>query len=659
MKTIDIFEIQSLREDYDIEFKTAAGQSGKGELPKSFWETYAAMANTYGGYIYLGVKENKKKEPVCIGICNPEQVKKELCDALNNTQKVSSNILTEDDIVIGTEKQSKYVIIRVHVPQADRKQRPVYINGNPLTGTYRRNYEGDYHCDKSTVKQMLSDQLDESQDSTFLTNFKMDDIDSESLRAYRQNFSNRQPTHPFNNYDDIEFLRHIGGWIQNRNTEEQGLSLAGLLMFGKLRSILDAVPNYIVDYQERPRATTETRWIDRVTTDFSWSGNLFDFYRRVISKLCSDLKVPFVLEGNTRIDDTIVHQALREALVNTIIHADYSGRISILVVKRPDLFGFRNPGTLRVPISEAIRGGVSDCRNRNLQKMFQLIGYGDQAGSGFPKIFAGWESQHWRKPEIEERLESNQTVLTLSTISLLPDNEIADLQETLNKKVYDSLTKLDVIALITAKIEGSINHRRLKELTNEHSADLTKTLHVLVAKNLLMSEGAGQATFYYRPGQHPIKTDFSNVVTSKANVVSSGSNVVISRANVVTSLDNVANTVSKSGSSEPKSGSSEAQSGSSDSESSSSTSKSGSSEQELIELANAVALKGKVSKGLLSETIVEMCQVRELGVKELAKLLNRQDATIQAYVKVLCDNGTLIRKYRNLITHPKQKYKAK
>jgi predicted HTH transcriptional regulator len=110
MKTIDFFEIKSLREDYDIEFKTAAGQSGKGELPKSFWETYSAMANSYGGYIYLGVKENKKKEPVFVGIRNPEQVKKELCDSLNNTQKVSSNVLSEDDIVTGIEKQSKHKI---------------------------------------------------------------------------------------------------------------------------------------------------------------------------------------------------------------------------------------------------------------------------------------------------------------------------------------------------------------------------------------------------------------------------------------------------------------------------------------------------------------------------------------------------------------------
>ncbi|MFH1113444.1 MAG: ATP-binding protein [Pseudomonadota bacterium] len=73
--------------------------------------------------------------------------------------------------------------------------------------------------------------------------------------------------------------------------------------------------------------------------------------------------------------------------MNTLIHADYSGHLSILIVKCPDMFGFRNPGTMRVPIDIALQGGESDCRNRNLQKMFQLVGLGEQAGSGLPKIY--------------------------------------------------------------------------------------------------------------------------------------------------------------------------------------------------------------------------------------------------------------------------------
>lgn len=125
--------------------------------------------------------------------------------------------------------------------------------------------------------------------------------------------------------------------------------------------------------------------------DGSWSGNLYDFFRRVIRKLTADLKVPFVLKDGVRIDDTPTHQALREALVNCLIHADYSDRASVLVVKSPSGFSFRNPGVMRLPVAQALHGGASDCRNRTLHQMFLLINLGERAGSGVPKIRSGWE----------------------------------------------------------------------------------------------------------------------------------------------------------------------------------------------------------------------------------------------------------------------------
>jgi predicted HTH transcriptional regulator len=88
----------------------------------------------------------------------------------------------------------------------------------------------------------------------------------------------------------------------------------------------------------------------------------------VSRKLVGDLKVPFVPKGNFRQDDTSLHRALREALVNTLVHADYTDRASILVVKDPAGFVFRNPGVMRVPAEQALRGGESDCRNRTLHK---------------------------------------------------------------------------------------------------------------------------------------------------------------------------------------------------------------------------------------------------------------------------------------------------
>ena len=131
------------------------------------------------------------------------------------------------------------------------------------------------------------------------------------------------------------------------------------------------------------------------------------------SGLTADLKVPFVLKGDTRQDDTPTHKALREALVNTLVHADYTGRISVLVVKEPAGFVLRNPGDLRVPAAQALQGGVSDGRNRTMQQMFLMIGLGERAGSGMSRILHGWKDLGHGLQLTERYVPQEHTVLEM------------------------------------------------------------------------------------------------------------------------------------------------------------------------------------------------------------------------------------------------------
>ena len=226
--------------------------------------------------------------------------------------------------------------------------------------------------------------------------------------------------------------------------------------------------NYFLDYQERPEPRTERRWVDRITLDGTWSGNLFDFYRRVYRKLVADLKVPFALQNGQRQDETPVHEALREALVNTIVHADYTGRASVLVVKRPDMFGFRNPGLMRVPIAKAIIGGESDGRNRMLQSMFLLVGAGERAGSGVPKIHKGWADQHWRPPALYEREQSSeQTLLELWTIDLIPKDALDRLRAQFGSE-FETLSRTQRLVLATAATEQFVTHSRMLSICDLH-----------------------------------------------------------------------------------------------------------------------------------------------------------------------------------------------
>lgn len=309
-----IADLTTLSETVSLECKLAQGEDGKGAVPKDFWRTYSAMANTQGGIVLLGVREVAGKFSVA-GIDDVERVRRDLFNNLNNPSKVSANLLLDADVTELSLEGKK--ALAVHIPQAPRKRMPVFLNGQPLGNTWRRLNDGDRQCDDETVKRMLAEQIEDERDRRVLPHYGLADLDQESVRIYRQMLKDESPAHPWLELADAPFLQQIGAWRRDRENGAEGLTLAGLLMFGKWSSIQEAVPHYFVDYQERPEARTERRWIDRLVPDGTWSGNIFDFYRRVYRKLVTDLKVPFALKDGQRQDDTPIHEALREALVES------------------------------------------------------------------------------------------------------------------------------------------------------------------------------------------------------------------------------------------------------------------------------------------------------------------------------------------------------
>ncbi|MDR5904801.1 RNA-binding domain-containing protein [Franzmannia qiaohouensis] len=638
MLEIDSLEdIAALRESVDVECKLAQGRDGKGALPKEFWPTYSAFANTQGGDIFLGVRERSGGRFELAGVADPQKVLDDLWTGLNNSQKVSINLL-RDRWVRTLEIDGKSVV-HIHVPAATRQQKPVYLRGNPLTGTYRRFNSTDHLLGEEQVRRMLAEQVEDSRDNEILPGFGLDDLDVESFNQYRQLYANLQPDHPWNQHDAQAFLYQIGGWRRDRETGRSGLTRAGLLMFGQQVAIIEAFPNYMLDYQERPEPKAELRWVDRLTLDGSWSGNVFDFYRRVIRKLTADLKVPFALEGDQRQDDTLVHKALREALVNTLVHADYTGRASILVVKRPDMFGFRNPGLMRVPADQAMAGGHSDCRNRLLQNMFRYVGLGENAGSGLPKIFQGWSSQHWRKPVLREaHSPSDQTLLELHMLSLVPESVLAELRGSLGESVFADLSDKERLILVTAVIEKAVNHRRMMSILDIHPRDLSQLLSGLVEKGLMLRNGAGQGTVYFLPDAH-LEDIFTELEMAEGDAgVSTGPFKANSEP-----LDTSSGPLeASSGPLETSSGPLEASSG---------------PWEALQELARPIAEKGKAPKAQVEEVILALCCRCPLRLDELTRLLNRSAESLRKhYLQPMVRARRLKLLYPTKPNHPQQAY---
>lgn len=402
------FDIETFKEGNRFEAKLS-----KVGLPDSIWETYSSFANTDGGLILLGIKENNDGTFTIEGLENPEKIEKAFWDGVNNKKVVNINILNNSNVEI-KEIDGKH-ILAVTVPRAERIYRPVFKGTDMFSGTYRRNGEGDYCCSRDEVASIFRDAGQLSQDNKIITEVSLDSLCKETITHYRQRFVLIHSGHVWNSLSDVDFLKKIGAAKINSEDGKVYPTAAGLLMFGYESEILYEYPQYFLDYQEHFDETT--RWSDRfVSSSGEWSGNIFDFFFKVFNKLTEDIKRPFSMNGITRIDDTPVHKAIREILVNTLVNADYYGRCGVVVKKYRDYFSFENPGVFRISLKEAIDGGMSDPRNATILKMFSMIDIGERAGSGIPGVFSVWNDEFGIVPEYEQIFlpERTTTVLKFS-----------------------------------------------------------------------------------------------------------------------------------------------------------------------------------------------------------------------------------------------------
>jgi len=487
---IDFNKLGDYKENNRIEAKKAMGG-----LPKSVWETYSAFANTLGGIILLGVEELEDKTLRTVNLPDPEEMKKDFWNIINNPQKVSVNILSDKNLEIKEVNGNK--IIAITVPRAQRYDKPIYIDGNPMTGTYRRNGEGDYKCTKEEVQAMMRDASVKTQDMKVLDNMDMDVFDYDSIRRYRTRMQNFRPGHVWEELEDTEFLYRLGAVGRGEDGKTHP-TVAGLLMFGFEFEIIKEFPHYFLDYQEQ--TDEDTRWTDRVVSSSGeWSGNLYDFYFRVYNKIIQDIKVPFKVENGNRIDDTSVHSAFREALANCLVNADYYGTRGLVIVKKKNQITISNPGGFRIDIKDAKSGGVSDPRNAGLIKMFNMINVGERAGSGIPNIYRVWKNQGWKEPIISESFNPERITLVLDVEETAIKN--GDKTKTAikngDKKKSSAKTMVQkemIIDYITEKV--SAQNSEIAELLGLKSTRVNDLLKEMVNEGILIAQGSNKSRVY-------------------------------------------------------------------------------------------------------------------------------------------------------------------
>ena len=199
------------------------------------------------------------------------------------------------------------------------------------------------------------------------------------------------------------------------------------------------------------------------------------------------------MDGGTRADDTPVHQALREALVNCLANAEYYGRLGLVIVKKWNVITESNPVSFRIEIAAAKSDGISDPRNGTMVKMFNLIDIGRSVGGGSPTIFRVWREQGWTEPIIEESSEPERTALSLSLLK----KESSDKQVAIKSGDKGAKTAAQKIAIL----EYLTDHASAKcsDISNMLGVKDTRARRILsemIIEETIVTEGGNRNRIY-------------------------------------------------------------------------------------------------------------------------------------------------------------------
>lgn len=462
---IDFKNLEQYRENNRIEAKRALGG-----LPYSVWETYSSFANTMGGVILLGVEESRDKSFRAVDLPDPQKLIRKFWQQLNDPRRVSANILTKNHVRV--EKVDGKQIVVIEVPRAHRADKPIYIENNPITGTYRRGGEGDYRCTPAEIEAMRRDAAAETEDMRLLSDVYISALDATAIRAYRAEMQALRPGHILEPLDDTAFLLQVGAAARDQRGEPRP-TVAGLLTFGFPNAIRELFPSFAPQLSVcRDRAKGK-----KCHTVSGVNGNNLYFFHQTVT---AALGAAFPRSPTAK-------EALSEALVNCIVNADYHSNQSVTVELRADAVRFSNPGAFRVDPRTARAGGVSDSRNKGLARIFTFVGAGAGIGGGIPRMLAAWRRGGRPTPYFSEQFEPERTVLTMP---LQVKTEISPETGSKNAQIPKAAAKQMIAEYLTARIRA-----RATEIAAETGLSTART-HRLLAEmaeeRLTIAEGTGK-----------------------------------------------------------------------------------------------------------------------------------------------------------------------
>lgn len=437
-----------IKENQNIEWK----ESWRDEYLK----TLSAFASFDGGTLYIGINDNGN----AVGLKN---IKKLLEDLPNK-------IINRLGIIPGIRVESKNSVEFISI-NINSSNYPISFEGR----FYKRSGSTTQELKGIELQSFLLSKIGQSWDS--ITNqASINDLDNQTLEQFKSLSQERLPS--INQFSDTKII------LENLNLIVDGkLTNAAVLLFGKN-------PHKFISNAETRvgRFKNDVDIMDTILID----GNLFQQVNRATDAIKKHLNVKFEIKDNQRLDVwDYPLPAIREALINAIIHKDYHVSSDIQIRIYDDRIWFYNTGLLPYPLTiDKLKSEHSSFpRNKLLAMTFYFAGFIEKWGSGTLRIINQFKEHSLPEPDFKEDSGGFNVYFYKDKYNV----------EQL-KKLGLSERQIKVIQYV--KTYEKITNSKFQELTGVSKATATRDINELVEKYKLLSrEGeTGKGTYYFLKG---------------------------------------------------------------------------------------------------------------------------------------------------------------
>lgn len=418
------------------------------ELTKDIKKEIIAFANTKGGKIYIGIDDGGN----IIGLNNAKRDLESFSGMIREGIKSDLTLYTSVNLINIDDKD----IIEINVMEAPNK--PYYLTdkGIKTSGVYLRYGNTSAPASEEVIKKMLI----ENQGDSF-----------ETLVSQNQNLNFETLKSIFNKHNiSLDNNKYKSLNIINLNNQYTNL---GLLLSDECPySIKCAIYNGTnkIEFKDRKEFTGSV--LKQVNDTFEY----LDLYNKTKGKII----------GLERIDTRDYPEyAIRESLLNAVIHRDYHFTGSILISLFDDHFEITSLGGLIKGLNiEDLYNGISESRNPNLANIFYRLKYVESFGTGIGRIIESYKDFD-KQPLILNT--ENVFKVTLYNVNYVKNDNV--------KILPTNLTQEEQI------IEYLKKNNKINRIIVESLLDISKTrandiLNNMISNNTLIQSGTGKNTYY-------------------------------------------------------------------------------------------------------------------------------------------------------------------